>query len=47
MDYLAVAIHIFTAVLVIGTLWRLVSFHAMASPNEHVNHLGKAMSLQY
>lgn len=47
MQHFGVALHIFTAVLVVGTLWRLVSFHAMASSNPSVNHVGKAMSLQY
>lgn len=47
MEHAVVALHIFFAVLILGTLWRLVSFHLMASPNEQVAHLGKAMSLQY
>jgi hypothetical protein len=44
---LQVALHIFFAVLVYGTLWRLLQFHAMASPNAHLQHIGKAMSVQY
>ena len=47
MDYILVCLHIFAGVLLVGTLWRLGSVHAMASPNAHVNHLGKAMSFQY
>lgn len=42
-----VGLHVFLIVLVFGTLWRLLSFHAMASPNTAVQHAGKAMSIQY
>ncbi len=42
-----VGLHVFMIVLVFGTLWRLLSFHAMASSNSGVQHLGKAMSVQY
>ncbi len=42
-----VGLHVFMIVLVFGTLWRLLSFHAMASPNGSLQHLGKAMSVQY
>lgn len=42
-----VGLHVFFAVLVLGTIWRLLSFHAMASPNVHVQHVGMAMSVQY
>lgn len=42
-----VGLHVFMIVLVFGTLWRLLSFHAMASPNTAVQHVGKAMSVQY
>ncbi len=47
MEHLQVALHIFLAVIVLGTLWRLLSFHLMAAENTQLNHLGKAMSLQY
>lgn len=47
MEHVVVVLHIFGAVLVMGTLWRVLSFHAMASPNAQLNHLGQAMSLQY
>lgn len=42
-----VGLHVFLIVLIFGTLWRLLSFHAMASPNPAVQHAGKAMSIQY
>ncbi len=42
-----VGLHVFMIVLVFGTLWRLLSFHAMASPNTALQHAGKAMSIQY
>lgn len=42
-----VGLHVFLIVLIFGTLWRLLSFHAMASPNTAVSHAGKAMSIQY
>lgn len=44
---LGAAFHVFTSVLVLGTMWRIISFHAMASQNPQVQHLGAAMSLQY
>ena len=42
-----IGLHVFMVVLVFGTLWRLLQFHAMASPNVHVQHIGMAMSVQY
>ena len=42
-----VALHVFMIVLVVGTLWRLIQFHAMASPSPWLSHLGMAMSVQY
>lgn len=42
-----VGLHIWLSILIVGTLWRLLSYHAMASGNAHVNHIGQAMSLQY
>ena len=42
-----VGLHVFMVVLVFGTLFRLLSFHAMASPNVHLQHLGMAMAVQY
>ena len=42
-----IALHIWVSILIAGTLWRLASYHAMASKNQHVQHVGMAMSLQY
>ena len=42
-----VALHVFMIVLVMGTLWRLLQFHAMASPSPWLHNLGMAMSTQY
>jgi hypothetical protein len=42
-----VGLHVFMIVLIFGTLWRVLSFHAMASPNTAIQHLGMAMSVQY
>lgn len=47
MDDLRVMLHLFMIVLIIGTLWRLVSYHLIASSAPHLNHLGLAMSTQY
>lgn len=44
---LQVGLHVFLIVLIMGTLWRLLSFHAMASNSTAVQHAGRAMSLQY
>jgi len=44
---LKVAIHVFLIVLILGTGWRLTSLHLIASPNVQLQHLGKAMSVQY
>jgi hypothetical protein len=41
------AMQVFLCVLVIGTLWRLAAYHLVASSNEQLNHLGKAMGFQY
>lgn len=42
-----VGLHVFFIVLIMGTLWRIASFHLMASPNTALQHAGKAMSIQY
>lgn len=47
MDDIKVMLHLFLIVLLIGTLWRLVSYHLIASSAPHLNHLGLAMSQQY
>jgi len=44
---LQVGLHVFLTVLILGTLWRVLQYHLMASPNEHLQHLGQAMSTQY
>lgn len=41
------ALNLFLAVLIVGTAWRLASYHAIASDNESVSHLGKAMAFQF
>lgn len=40
-------LNVFVAVLIAGTLWRLLSARAMASKNSTVSTLGQAMSFQY
>jgi hypothetical protein len=47
MGDLNVAVHIFLVVLVLGTGWRLLSLHLIASQQTQLQHLGKAMSVQY
>lgn len=42
-----VLVHVFLAVLIMGTLWRLTSYHLLASDNPHLQHLGQGMSTQY
>jgi hypothetical protein len=42
-----VGLHVFMVTLVFGTVWRLLSYHAMASPNVHLQHVGMAMATQY
>jgi len=46
-DDARVILHLFMCVLIAGTLWRLVSYHLIASNQDHLNHLGLAMSTQY
>jgi hypothetical protein len=47
MDDVKVILHIFLGVLIAGTLWRMSTFHLMASGDSRLEHLGKAMSIQY
>lgn len=47
VDDIKVALHIFLVVLILGTGWRLTSAHLIASQRTWVQHLGKAMSVQY
>lgn len=44
---LGAAVHVFVSVLILGTLWRILAYHAMASSNSTVQHVGAAMSVQY
>lgn len=44
---LQVALHVFMSVLILGTVFRLVQYHLMASANPGLQHVGKAMSTQY
>lgn len=37
----------FLAVVIVGTLWRLVALHLMASGNPTANQIGEGMSFQY
>ena len=39
--------HIWVSILIIGTLWRLMSLHLIASSNTHASHAGRAMAFQY
>ena len=42
-----IGLHVFLTVLILGTVWRLLSYHAMASPNANLQHVGMAMATQY
>jgi hypothetical protein len=44
---LQVGLHVFLSVLILGTIWRVIQYHFMASPNAGIAHVGKAMSTQY
>lgn len=41
------ALNVFLAVLLVGSFWRLLSLHLMASPNPALQHAGVAMNVQY
>jgi hypothetical protein len=47
MEYVKIGVHIWVSVLIMGTVWRLLTYHALASSNDMVNHAGKAMAVQY
>jgi hypothetical protein len=47
VEYLKLGVHIWVSVLIMGTLWRLLSYHLIANQNSNLAHLGRAMSLQY
>lgn len=42
-----VALNTFFAVILVGTAWRLLSLHMVASSNKSVHDLGTAMAFQY
>ena len=44
---LQIGAHVFMIVLIMGTLWRVLQYHLMASSNVHLQHVGMAMSTQY
>jgi hypothetical protein len=46
-DFLKALVALWILVLLGGTLWRLGSYHLIASQQPHLNHLGLAMSQQY
>ena len=41
------AVHAFLGVLIVGTAWRLISYHLMASPNKRLSQFGQGMGFQY
>jgi hypothetical protein len=47
MDDVKIIAHVFMSVLIAGTLWRMATYHLLASPQANLNHLGKAMANQY
>jgi hypothetical protein len=47
MEQLKLGVHIWVSVLIMGTLWRIVSYHLIASSNENLVHIGRAMAQQY
>lgn len=47
MDQVKVLSHAFLSVLIAGTLWRMVTYHFLASSSTGVQHLGHAMTIQY
>jgi hypothetical protein len=47
VDEARVIAHVFLMVLIAGTIWRLASYHLIASNQPHLNHLGLAMAQQY
>lgn len=47
MEHVKLGVHIWVSVLIMGTLWRVISYHFIASRNENLVHLGRAMAQQY
>lgn len=43
----AVALNTFLAVLIVGSAWRLISSHFIASNSVQLKQLGAAMAFQY
>lgn len=41
------ALNVFLAVLVVGTLWRLLALHAASAQSPALRNLGAAMAFQY
>lgn len=41
------ALNTFLAVLIVGTLWKVISLHLTASGNPRISALGQAMAFQY
>jgi hypothetical protein len=44
---LGAAVHVFVSVLLLGTLWKIIAFHLMASSNPVLQHAGGGMITQY
>jgi len=47
LEDVKVIAHVFLSVLIAGTLWRMLTFHALASSNPAVQKAGHAMTVQY
>jgi hypothetical protein len=47
MEYIRLGVHIWVSVLIMGTMWRLISYHLIASQTSNLQHLGRAMAQQY
>lgn len=47
LEYVRLGVHIWVSVLIMGTMWRLLQYHLVASQNTTWQHLGRAMALQY
>ena len=41
------ALNVFLAVLIVGSVWRLLSLHLAGSKSSGMQNLGKAMAFQY
>ncbi len=47
MEYIKLGVHIWVSVLIMGTMWRVISYHLIASQTATIQHLGLAMAQQY